>query len=96
MSDDMTEKFRLFCRASGVWYIEDRESREQESLRTRDAAEAKRLFHAKNEAHRQPAINIQIAGAYGNTSQKYPLGTRILKYSFLLFISSFEKMTSCI
>ena len=51
----MTEKFRLFRRTSGVWYIEDRESREQESLRTRDATEAKRLFHAKNEAHRQPS-----------------------------------------
>ena len=60
----MNEKFRLFRRASGVWYIEDKESREQESLRTRDAKEAKRLFGAKNEAQRQPAINIQIARAY--------------------------------
>lgn len=64
MSDDMTDKFRLFCRASGVWYIEDKQSHEQESLRTRDVTEAKRLFNAKNEAQRQPAINIQIARAY--------------------------------
>jgi integrase len=64
MSDDMTEKFRLFRRASGVWYIEDKETREQESLRIRDAAEARRLFHAKNEAYCQPAINVQIARAY--------------------------------
>lgn len=60
----MTERFRLFCRASGVWYIEDKETRDQESLRTRDASEAKRLLQAKNEAQRQPAINIQIALAY--------------------------------
>ena len=57
MSDDMNEKYRLFRRASGVWYIEDKESRDQESLRTRDAKEAKRLFNAKNEAQHQPAIN---------------------------------------
>jgi integrase len=64
MSDDMTDKFRLFCRASGVWYLEDKETRHQESLRTRDEAEAKRLLQARNEAQRQPAINIQIARAY--------------------------------
>ena len=25
MSDDMTEKYRIFRRASGVWYLEDKE-----------------------------------------------------------------------
>ncbi|MGD0351087.1 MAG: hypothetical protein ABSB84_12360 [Verrucomicrobiota bacterium] len=60
----MTDKFRIFRRASGVWYIEDRETRFQQSLRTRDETEAKRLLQAKNEAHRQPAINVQIARAY--------------------------------
>jgi hypothetical protein len=64
MSDDMTEKFRIFCRASGVWYLENKETKHQESLRTRDATEAKRLLNAKNEAHRLPAINLQIARAY--------------------------------
>lgn len=64
MSDDMSDKFRIFCRASGVWYLEDTETRHQASLRTRDKAEAKRLLQAKNEACRQPAINIQIARAY--------------------------------
>jgi hypothetical protein len=43
---------------SGQW------SGRQESLRTRDRAEAKRLFAAYNEAHEQPAINLQIARAY--------------------------------
>lgn len=64
MSDDMTDKFRIFCRASGVWYIEDSKSKEQHSLRTRDETEAKRLLQARNEAHRQPGINLQIARAY--------------------------------
>ena len=64
MSNDMTDKFRTFCRASGVWYLEENETKHQESLRTRDKAEAKRLLQARNEAQRQPAINIQIARAY--------------------------------
>lgn len=64
----MTDKFRIFRRASGVWYIEDKETRHQKSLCTRDGTEAKRLLLAKNEAHRQPAINIQIARAYLSAS----------------------------
>jgi len=60
----MTEKYRVFRRASGVWYIQDRETGEQHSLRTRKESEALRLLHARNEAHRQPGINIQMARAY--------------------------------
>jgi hypothetical protein len=66
VSNDMTDKFRIFCRASGVWYIEDKQSKYQTSLRTRDESEANRLLQARNEAHRQPAINVQIARAYLN------------------------------
>jgi hypothetical protein len=64
MSNDMTDKFRIFRRASGVWYIEDSETRVQRSLRTRNQIEAKRFLQAENEAYRQPAINVQIARAY--------------------------------
>ena len=64
----MTDKFRIFRRASGAWYIEDKETGYQQSLFTRDGTEAKRLLLAKNEAHRQPAINIQIARAYLSAS----------------------------
>lgn len=64
MSNDMTDKFRIFRRASGVWYIENRENHHQESLRTKVESEAKRLLLARNEANRQPAINLQIARAY--------------------------------
>jgi integrase len=64
----MTDKFRILRRASGIWYLEDRETKAQQSLRTDDATEAKRLLNARNEAQRQPAINIQIARAYLNAS----------------------------
>jgi len=60
----MNCQFRTFRRASGVWYIENTATRQQESLRTRDTDEAERLLMARNEAHRQPAINMQIARAY--------------------------------
>ncbi len=60
----MSEKFRIFRRASGVWYIEEKFTKHQESLHTRDGSEAKRLLHARNEAQRIPTINLQIARAY--------------------------------
>lgn len=64
MTEDMTEKFRIFRRASGVWYLEDRQTHFQESLCTRVKIEATRVLQAKNEAHRMPAVNLQIARAY--------------------------------
>ena len=39
-------------------------TQKQESLQTKDRAAAERIFHARNEAHRQPIINLQIARAY--------------------------------
>lgn len=69
-------KYRVFQRGSGVWYLQDRESGEQQSLRTRDKTEATRLLNAKNEAVYQPAaINLQLARAYISASDS-KLGTR--------------------
>lgn len=33
----------------------------QDSLRIKDEAEALAILHSKNEAHRQPVLNLQIA-----------------------------------
>jgi hypothetical protein len=60
----MTNQFRLFQRASGVWYAENTTNRQQHSLRTHSKTEAERFLQATNEAHRMPAINLQIARAY--------------------------------
>ena len=57
-------KYRLFRRSSGIFFIQDNETGKQESLRTRDKEAALRVFSARNEAYRQPAINLQIAQAY--------------------------------
>src|ERR1700683_4427342 len=59
----MKTRFILFRRA-GVYYSEDTVTRQQHSLRTKDEAEALALLHSKNEAHRQPVLNLHIARAY--------------------------------
>jgi len=59
----MKQRFILFNRA-GVYYSEDTVTRKQHSLRTRDEGEALTLLHSKNEAHRQPVLNLHIARTY--------------------------------
>lgn len=59
----MKQRFILY-RRNGTYYCEDTQTRKQQSLRTKDEAEAKSLLHSKNEAFRQPILNQQIALAY--------------------------------
>ena len=59
----MKSRFNLFNR-SGVFYSVDTGTGKQHRLRTKDEAEALTLLHSKNEAHRQPVLNLQIARAY--------------------------------
>jgi integrase len=59
----MKQKFILFKR-KGVFYSEDTTTGKQRSLFTKDEAEALTLLHSKNEAHRQPVLNLQIARTY--------------------------------
>lgn len=63
MTKVMKSRFILFLRA-GIYYYEDTSTRKQFSLRTKDHAEALTLLHAKNESHRQPTLNRQIARTY--------------------------------
>jgi hypothetical protein len=56
-------RFILFQR-SGVFYTEDTTTGKQASLRTKDKTDALRLLNIKNEATRQPAMNLQIAQVY--------------------------------
>src|SRR5580698_10272778 len=59
----MKTRFIMFIRA-GVFYSEDTTTRKQISLRTKNEAEALTLLHSKNEAHRQPVLNLHIARTY--------------------------------
>ena len=61
----MKRRFILYRRKlGGTFYIEDTQTRKQESLGTKDRAEAISLLHARNESLRQPQLNLQIAKAY--------------------------------
>ena len=60
----MKTKFKMFRRENGVFYTEDTTTGKQASLRTKDETEAASLLHAKNEAQRQPVLNLHLARAY--------------------------------
>ncbi len=55
-------------RRGNVYWAQNNETGKQESLQTKDRATAERLLNAKNEAQRQPIINLQIARAYLSAS----------------------------
>ncbi|HTI69104.1 MAG TPA: hypothetical protein VMF06_04025, partial [Candidatus Limnocylindria bacterium] len=59
----MKPRFTLFLRGS-VFYCEDTTTGKQSSLKTKVESEAQTFLHAKNEAVRQPAMNLQIAQVY--------------------------------
>jgi integrase len=59
----MKPRFTLFRRGL-VYYCQDTSTGQQSSLRTTDAGEADTLLHSKNEAYRQPLLNLQIARTY--------------------------------
>lgn len=58
------QKFRLYRRRNGTFYWQGNESSRQGSLRTKNESEADRLLHAKNEAHREPVLNLAMGRAY--------------------------------
>jgi hypothetical protein len=60
----MKQRFRLYRRKGGIYYVHDDESGKQESLCTRDRAEAASLFAAKTQAHRQAHLNLRLARTY--------------------------------
>ena len=61
----MRQRYRLYKRKNGGrFYIHDDVTGKQESLGTNDRATAVRLFHSRQEAEQQPAVNLQIARAY--------------------------------
>ena len=61
----MKRRFILYRRKlGGMFYVEDTETRKQESLGTKNRAEATSLLNARNESVRQPQLNLQIAKAY--------------------------------
>ena len=60
----MKQRFRLYRRPRGIYYIHDDETGKQQSLQTRDRAEAWQLFSAKTQAYRQAHLNLRLARTY--------------------------------
>ena len=59
----MKTKYTLF-RRGGIYYSQDAATGQQKSLRTRDEAAASQLINVRNEAQRQPMLNLHLARAY--------------------------------
>ena len=60
----MKHRFGIIKRPWGVYYSKDKQTGQQESLGTRNKAEAAELLNAKNEAHQQPMLNWAKARTY--------------------------------
>ena len=54
----MKLRFRLFCRASGMYYVEDTETRQQESLKIKDknAAQGRNIRFLGKERKRSNCV----------------------------------------
>lgn len=63
---NMNNRYRLFRRnhRGGIYYCVDKTTGKRTSLDTSDTNEAQNLIAAKNQAHQQPALNMQMARAY--------------------------------
>jgi integrase len=75
MNHAMKEQFGLIKRPWGVYYLKNKTTGEQTSLKTRDKAEAQRLLNAQNDAENQSHLNLALARVYMNGADP-KLGTR--------------------
>jgi integrase len=64
--NEMKTRYRLTCRGirGGMFYCVDKATGKRTSLQTTNADEARQIVEAKNQAERQPVLNLQIAKAY--------------------------------
>src|SRR5277367_6159789 len=62
----MNTRYRLICRGSrgGMYYAVDKTTGKPSGLQTTNEDEARQIIEAKNQAERQPVLNLQIAKAY--------------------------------
>ena len=60
----MKQRYQCFRRENGIYYSLDTLTKKRNSLETTEPDEARRLVNIKNEACKQPAVNLQIARVY--------------------------------
>lgn len=66
MSEAMQPQFGLIKRPWGVYYLKNKTTGDQTSLKTRDRHEAEHLLQAHNESESQPHFNLALARVYIN------------------------------
>src|SRR5580658_11175663 len=66
MSEAMKQAFGLVQRPWGVFYLKNKTTGEQKSLKTSDKFEAQRILQAHNETKVQPHFNLSLARVYLN------------------------------
>lgn len=64
----MKNQYSLFKRKTGMFYMTDKLTGKQKSLKTRDKAEAQMLLQAHNNAVNEPYLNRTLAKAYLSAS----------------------------
>jgi integrase len=62
------DRFKMFCRSGGMYYVRDMTNLRKESLGTKCRDIAKRLVAAKNQATEQPSLNKGMAKVYLSAS----------------------------
>ena len=68
MSESMKQAFGLVRRPWGVFYLKNKITGQQTSLKTSDKHEAQRILQAHNESESQPHFNISLARVYLNAT----------------------------
>ncbi len=83
----MKTRYRLIRRGvrNGAYYCVDKKTAKRTSLQTDDEDVALQIVEAKNQAQRQPVLNLQIAKAYlAGTDSAICVGAGTILF-FLLF-----------
>ena len=60
----MQDRYWLYQRENGIYYLQDKITQKQESLRTKDHVAAHRVLSSRNQAVEQPMLNRTMAKAY--------------------------------
>ncbi len=65
----MNAEFGLIKRPWGVYYLKNKITGEQTTLKTRDKEEAQRILAARNDSESQPHLNLALARVYMNGAE---------------------------
>ena len=76
MCESMKQRYGLVRRPWGVFYLKDKITGSQTSLKTDDKHEAQRLLQARNESEIQPAMSTEMTKMLARVPQPiFPTGS---------------------